>query len=246
MLTWLRRMAAPAAAFAALALAPMAAEAAKVPIVGFVPLPGTTAPVITLSSGVNGTLSTGVGASSLLTTIQYPGLLAAYGGTGVIGPSTLTLTSFTEEGPATSVSGTITQALSDGTFAIYAGAGTSGELLLTGFVTDAEIQTNGLQGSVLSGEFNYTGGTLFSLFPAAGLTNPGEFSIALNTIIPTPLTVDPDGTLSGFTANASGIFSAETTGVPLPAVAWVGFALLGGLGGKRGLSALRRRPDVVA
>jgi len=234
----LKRVVAPLAALALGLMASTAASAATVPIVSFQPLAvAGQPPVIVLDAG--GNLTTGGGAASLLVNVTNPALVAA-SGTGITFPASLTLTGFVETGAAFMMGTDIVQALSTGRFTISDGSG----LLLTGSVNNAQIVTNSLTGSVLSGNFGYDGGSLFAAFPAAGLYNPGEFSLTLTAITPVPLTIGANGQLSPFQASATGNFSAQT--VPLPATAWMGLFLIGGVGGARGITMLRRRNALLA
>jgi len=231
-----KRVVAPLAAIALGLMASTAARAATVPIVGFTPL--TTNPVIVLDA--SGNLTTGTGATALAVVVSNPALAAASGTTFAI-PGSLTLSGFTEVGAATTMGADIIQALSTGRFRVF---DTAANLLLTGSVQNAQITTNSVTGAVLSGKFNYDGGSLFAAFPAAGLFNPGEFSFTLTAIQPIPVLIGANGQLAPFSASATGNFSAET--VPLPATAWMGLVLIGGVGGARGVSMLRRRNALLA
>jgi hypothetical protein len=233
----LKRIVAPLAAVALGIVASTAASAATVPIVGFTPFNSSLGPVIVLDG--SGNLTTGAGATSLVVAVSNPPLSAASGTTVTI-PGSLTLSGFAESGLATMMGSDIVQNLTTGRFNLF---DASSNLLLTGSVNSAQIVTNSVTGSVLSGKFNYDGGSLFAAFPAAGLFNPGEFSFTLTAITPPP-TISGDGTLSAFSASATGNFSAET--VPLPATAWMGLVLIGGFGGARGVSMLRRRSALLA
>jgi len=236
-------MVAPVAAIALFSLLPAAASAATVPIVGFVPLAVTgQPPVIVLDS--SGNLTTGAGAAHLAISVSSPQLIVA----GAPGPlpflGSLTLTGFTEVGAATTSGSDIMQNLSSGRFDIFDASST---LLLTGSVTNAHIVANSVvpNGSVLSGTFNYDGGSLFALFPAAGLYNPGDFSFSLTSVTPVGHIDAGTGQLAAFGAAASGTFDANNA-VPLPAVAGMGLTLLGGVGGARGLRIFRRSRAVLA
>jgi len=232
----LKRVVAPLAALALGLMASMAARADTVPIVGFLPTTGN--PVIVLNS--SGQLTTGTGANTLTVLVSSPALAAASGFSfSGIGAGSLTLSGFTEAGAATTMGTDIVQQLTTGRFNLFAGA----QLLLTGSVNSAQITTNAVTGSVLSGKFNYDGGSLFTSFSAAGLFNPGEFSFGLTAITPPP-TIGANGQLSPFTASSTGNFSAET--VPLPATAWMALVLIGGVGGARGITMLRRRSALLA
>jgi hypothetical protein len=242
----LKRVVAPLAAIALGFMASTAARAATVPIVGFVPT--DTNPVIVLDAA--GNLTTGAGATQLQFTVSNPALRVAAGlvPPGNIFPGSLSLSGFSELGVAVPNGiGSYEQKLTTGRFTIATTAAV-GSLpagtLLTGSVSNASIMTNTVTGTVLSGKFNYDGGSLFALFPSVGLYNPGEFSITLTAIAPPVLLPEANGTLPAFSSSATGNFSAET--VPLPATAWMGLVLIGGVGGARGVSMLRRRNALMA
>jgi len=228
-------MVAPVAAIALLSLLPAAASAATVPILGFQPLAVAGQPPVIVLDG-SGHLTTGAGASSLIVAVSSPQLIAA-GATALNIPGKLTLTGFAEVGAATTSGGDITQNLSSGRFGIF---DASNNLLLTGAVSNAQIVADTLapNGSVLSGMFSYDGGSLFALFPAAGLYNPGDFSFSLTSVTPLGHIDAGTGQLAPFSAAASGTFDASN--VPLPPVAWMGLTLLGGVGGARGLRMFRQ------
>jgi len=154
--------------------------------------------------------------------------LTTFGAPQPVNPVTLTLTGFTTVGSATLMGGNEVQNLSTGSFQIKDNA--SNVVLAAGSVSSAQLSSNSVTGSVLSGFFAYTGGTLQSFFAAAGLSNPGTFSLSLvggNFAV-------SGGQFQDFQASASGVFTAADSGggsgAPLPSTAGLGLVLLGGLG----------------
>jgi len=199
------------------------AFAGQVLVFSFQPSIGNSGPDVQLDGAGNLT-STG---SALNGTVASS--LTAVGASQPNNPVTLTLTGFSTVGSATLVGTDEVQNLSTGSFQIKDNA--SNVILAAGSVSSAKISSNSITGSVLSGFFAYTGGSLVvNYFGPAQLGNPGTFSLSL---VGGPFTVS-GGQFLPFTASASGLFTAADTGggsgAPLPSTAGLGLVLLGGLG----------------
>jgi len=230
MVSWIKRVVAPAAAATFFGLFASAASAATVPILSF--QSNNQQDVFVLND--DGTFVAGAGASNLTFDILAPELQSPF---VVPDPfqGSLALTGFAEEGVAIGAAGAYIQMLTDGRFTI---SNTGGDVLLTAFVTNALIFTNptGQTGTTLTGNFAFDGGLLFDSFEP-GLYNPGQFSFSLTSITPAA-TLEANGTLAGFTASGTGGFTASN--VPLPGIAWAGMALIGSFGAARRLKQGRR------
>jgi len=180
--------------------------------------PGASS-VFTYSGGSGGTFSTTVG--SQFASLFSPTLTNS-------APDVLTFTGFSASGFATGSGTTLDpyrQGLGMGGFTLTGG----GNTLLTGTFTGGNVLTaiTSATSAAITNTVNnvtYTGGTYFA---AAGLNNPGSFSIAMTSVAPPPTVLG--GYLTNFTAGGSVNFSAtQPSTVPEPASV-IPFAL-GGLG----------------
>jgi hypothetical protein len=123
---------------------------------------------------------------------------------------------------------------------IVAPAGWSGavELLTAPFATDTgTITPSGDSGSVVNLRFTRTGGTL-----ATGLYSGFKADTTLPFVGSESIVSKDHSTITGESQGNSSPALVPSPGVPLPAAAWAGFALFGGLG----LKKLRRREEVVS
>lgn len=162
------------------------------------------------------------------------------GGSTTFFDVTLTLSGLSPSAPATTTGPLIAQPLNGGTFDLYSTAAypSLGTLLLSGTFGSATIDaiSPSQSGAVLSNAVTYTGGLIYDAILAGGHIVPSTsgFSFSLNS----STNFSQGATfLNGFTADATGLFSANV--VPEPAsVILFGLGAIGLIGVAR-----RRRND---
>jgi hypothetical protein len=160
------------------------------------------------------------------------------GGTTTFNDVTLELTGLAQSGAASSMAGIVLQPIGTGTFRLMSKSGPTQVELLTGNISNGNINgiLNTSSGAVLSGDVTYTGGEIYAAWVAAGgAAAGGSLAFSLLDISP-PLTtgiVPPRiyETLSKFDANATGLFSGVQ--VPEPASFGIVGLSLAGLGIRR-------------
>jgi MYXO-CTERM domain-containing protein len=158
------------------------------------------------------------------------------GGTGYYDVS-LTFTGLAPVGAAAQLGGVDIQSLGTGTFTLTATpvAPDVGLVLLTGTIANADITgaDGGQAGAVFAAHgVAYTGGVIFSQFPANFIKTGNDMSISMTGVIPAFGISAQTGQLNPFHADATGLFDINTA-VPEPTTLAIGLFGVGALAMRR-------------
>jgi len=231
MLAWLKRLAAPVAAVAVFGLFAPAQSRADVVAVGGAITSPSVIPAALIPNGFPTTPT-----QELSGTYTQTNALNVVTGTG-----TYNIQVYSPDANNSNLTTIV--------FTVGVTSGDVNRITLTdfgAFTTDVYVSSLAGENALFVDRLSDGGTTLgfqFNQFPLVDGLNAGDTTATF--IIRTNA---PNYTLGSLAVIDGGIASVISfaPAVPLPATAWMGLALIGGLGGARGLKALRRREAVVA